>query len=44
MDAAFWYTTDNGIALESKYPYKGKDQKCTYTSKKDLAYQNKDCA
>mgnify|MGYP002344440468 FL=1 len=32
MDAAFWYVIDNGIALESAYPYTGKDGKCKYTS------------
>ena len=30
MDAAFWYVTDNGIALDQKYPYKGVDQTCAY--------------
>ena len=33
MDSAFWYVIDNGITDESQYPYKGKDQKCIYTSK-----------
>lgn len=30
MDAAFWYVIDNGIALESAYPYTGRDGKCKY--------------
>jgi len=34
MDAAFWYVTDNGIALDSKYPYRAKNQKCNYTASK----------
>lgn len=43
MDAAFWYVKDNGITTEDKYPYKGKDQKCAYTSSMKV-YQNSDCA
>lgn len=27
---AFWYVIDHGIALESKYPYKGVGGKCAY--------------
>ena len=30
MSTAFWYVIDNGITLDSKYPYKAKDQKCSY--------------
>ena len=30
MHNAFWYVIDNGIALESKYPYQAKDKKCSY--------------
>jgi len=29
---AYKYTKNNGIALESSYPYTAKDGKCTYTS------------
>ena len=43
MDSAFWYTKDNGITTEAKYPYKGKDQKCAYKSTMK-AFQNNDCA
>lgn len=43
MDAAFWYVIDNGIALDSKYAYTGKDGKCSYTSKMK-AFSINDCA
>lgn len=43
MVNAFWYIIDNGIALESKYPYKGRDQKCAYKDTMKF-YQNKGCA
>lgn len=43
MPNAFWYVIDNGIALEEKYPYKGKDQKCAYKETMKF-YQNKGCA
>lgn len=43
MDAAFWYVIDNGITLESKYAYTGRDGKCQY---KDTmkAFGISDCA
>jgi hypothetical protein len=43
MDAAFWYVIDNGIALDSKYPYKGVDGKCYYNSTMK-AFGINDCA
>lgn len=43
MNAAFWYVTDNGIALDKNYKYTAKDGKCAYTSKLK-AFQNRDCA
>ena len=43
MDAALWYVQDNGIALDSKYPYKARNQKCAYTSKMK-AFSNNGCA
>jgi hypothetical protein len=43
MNAAFWYVTDNGITLDSKYPYTGRDQKCAYKTEME-AFRNKDCA
>lgn len=43
MDAAFWYVIDNGIALESSYPYTGKDGKCHYTQTMK-AWGINDCA
>ena len=42
MDMAFWYVTDNGISLESKYPYRGVGGQCHYTAE-DKAFTNKDC-
>lgn len=32
MDKALMYVIDNGIAPDSKYPYRGKNQKCAYKS------------
>lgn len=43
MDMAFWYVIDNGITLESTYPYKGVGGKCSYNEEKDKAWQIKDC-
>lgn len=43
MDAAFWYVIDNGIALESSYPYTGRDGKCKYTQAMK-AWGINDCA
>jgi C1A family cysteine protease len=43
MDAALWYVIDNGIALDSAYPYKGTDGKCAYKPTMK-AYGIKDCA
>lgn len=43
MDAAMWYIKDNGIALDSKYPYKGDEQKCAYNTSMQI-YTIKDCA
>lgn len=43
MPNAFWYVIDHGITTESKYPYKGRDQKCAYTDSMK-AYQIKGCA
>lgn len=43
MDAAFWYVIDNGIALDTKYPYKGLDGKCSYNSTMK-AFGINDCA
>lgn len=43
MDASFWYVIDNGIALDSKYPYAGKDQKCAYKPGMK-AFGIRDCA
>jgi C1A family cysteine protease len=43
MDAAFWYVIDNGIALDSVYPYTGKDGKCKYNSTMK-AFGINDCA
>ena len=31
MTNGFWYVIDNGIALNSVYPYAAMDRKCTYT-------------
>ena len=44
MDNAFWYVKDNGISLESKYPYKGVGGTCHYNAETDKALQIKDCA
>ena len=43
MDAALWYVIDNGIALESAYPYTGKDGKCKYNSTMK-SFGIRDCA
>ena len=43
MDSAMWYVIDNGITSEARYPYKGKDQPCTYNSTMKV-YQISDCA
>lgn len=31
MTYAFDYIVDNGIATQTEYPYKGRDQKCAKT-------------
>jgi len=43
MDAAMWYVIDNGITDEATYPYKARDQKCTYKDTQKV-YQIKNCA
>jgi len=43
MDSAFFYVKDNGITLESKYPYKGVDSTCHYNSSTDKAWAISDC-
>ncbi len=43
MTAAFWYVIDNGIALDSSYPYTGRDGKCKYNSTMK-AFGIRDCA
>ena len=43
MDAAMWYVIDNGIALDSVYPYTGRDGKCRYNSTMK-AFGIRDCA
>ena len=43
MDMAFWYVIDHGITLESKYPYKGTNGKCSYDEEKDKAWEISDC-
>jgi len=40
MDYAFDYVSQNGIATEAAFPYKGVDGKCKYTSS-DEAFRNK---
>lgn len=42
MDLAFYYAKDNGIALESTYPYRGIGGSCHYTDK-DEAWTISDC-
>jgi len=42
MDEAFFYVIDNGITLESKYPYKGVGGQCQYTAA-DEAFRIHDC-
>lgn len=42
MDQAFWYVKDNGITLESTYPYKGVGGTCRYTAQ-DKAWTVSDC-
>jgi KDEL-tailed cysteine endopeptidase len=42
MDDAFFYVIDNGITLESKYPYKGVGGKCSYTAA-DEAFRISNC-
>ena len=42
MDQAFWYVKDNGITLESTYPYKGVGGSCKYTAQ-DKAWTISDC-
>jgi len=41
MENAFSYVKTNGITLETKYPYKGRDGTCAYTQK-DSAFRNVD--
>jgi len=43
MNAAMWYVIDQGITTEEKYPYVGKDQKCSYKETMRV-FQNKRCA
>lgn len=43
MDAAMWYVIDNGITDETTYPYKARDQKCSYKDTQKV-YQIKNCA
>ena len=43
MDYAFFYVIDNGITLESKYPYKGIGGTCHYSESTDKAWQIKNC-
>jgi len=44
MDYAFEYVQAKGIELESVYPYKGVDTKCTYNTSsvvfKNTGYKN----
>lgn len=42
MDDAFYYVIDEGITLESKYPYKGVGGACKYTAA-DKAFQITNC-
>jgi len=42
MDDAFYYVIDNGITLESKYPYKAVDGTCKYNAT-DKAFQITNC-
>lgn len=42
MNYSFWYVVDHGIALESKYPYRGVGGSCHYTEA-DKAWTIKDC-
>jgi hypothetical protein len=44
MDAAFWYVIDNGISLDTKYPYTARDGKCVYKPDTMKAFQINDCA
>ena len=43
MDGAFYYVKDHGITLESKYPYKGIDEDCTYDSATQKVWGISDC-
>ena len=36
MANGFWYVIDNGIALNSVYPYLAMDRKCNYTADKKV--------
>jgi cathepsin L len=42
MDQAFWYVKDNGITLESTYPYRGVGGACKYQTT-DKAWTISDC-
>jgi len=42
MNNSFFYVVDNGITLESTYPYKGVGGQCHYTAA-DEAFRIKDC-
>jgi len=44
MDDSFYYVIDNGIPLESKYPYKAVDGSCKYNATTDNAFQITNCA
>jgi KDEL-tailed cysteine endopeptidase len=43
MNLSFFYVKDNGIALESKYPYKGVGGSCKYNASTDSAWTISDC-
>jgi hypothetical protein len=43
MDSAFYYVKDEGITLESTYPYKGIGGQCKYNAASDKAWTISDC-
>lgn len=43
MDSAFYYVKDEGITLESTYPYRGIGGQCKYNPSSDKAWTISDC-
>lgn len=43
MNSSFFYVVDNGISLESKYPYKGVGGSYKYNASSDKAWQISNC-